>query len=102
MYRIALGVTISTVGTVIWLVLHEFRYLAPYRDELVSRYGVVIALYGAALAFDLYASLYWLCRRLGLGDAGRKLRRLEGEVRAGATFDGELAARLREQEEGNA
>ena len=102
MVRIALGLTISIGGTIAWLALDEFRYLAPYRDQLAMRYGVTIAVYTLALAFDTFAVLYWLCRRLGLGDAGRKLRRLEGEVRAGATFNSELAERLREQEEGNA
>ncbi len=102
MARIAFGLTVSLGGVVFWLALEEFSYLAPYRDQLAARYGAVIVAYSLALAFDTFVLLYWLCRRLGLGDAGRKLRRLEGEVRAGTTFDTELAARLREQEEGNA
>ncbi len=102
MARIAFGLTLSIGGAVFWLALDEFGYLAPYRDRLVAQYGAVIATYVAVLAFDTFVLVYWFCRRLGLGDAGRKLRRLEGEVRAGATFDGELAARLREQEEGDA
>ncbi len=102
MARIALGLTISIGGAGAWLALEEFRYLAPYRDELAKSYGWAVAAYALALAFDLFAFLYWLCRRLGLGDAGRKLRRLEGEVRRGATFDSELADRLRKQEQGNA
>lgn len=102
MTRIALGLTISIGGAAAWLALDEFQYLAPYRDELAARYGLVVAAYVGALALDLFVFLYWLCRRLGLGDAGRKLRRLEGEVRTGSTFDVELAARLRQQEEGDA
>ena len=102
MARVALGLTVATCGCVAWLALEEFGYLAPYRDVLVARYGGVIALCALALAFDTFAALYGLCRRLGLGDAGRKLRRLEGEVRKGETFDSELAARLRKQREGAA
>lgn len=102
MVRIALGLTVSIGGTAVWLALEEFRYLAPYRDELARNYGFAAIAYALALLFDLFVFLYWLCRRLGLGDAGRKLRRLENEVRRGTTFDRELADRLRKQEEGEA
>ncbi len=102
MARIAFGLSISIAGAAIWLALDEFRYLAPYRDSLFKSRGFALVTYVAALSFDLFAFLYWICRRLGLGDAGRKLRRLEGEVRRGATFDKELAERLREQKEGRA
>ena len=100
MARIAFGLTLSVAGTACWLALEEFRYLAPYRDEIAARHGAAIAAYCLALAFDLFAFLYWLSRRLGLGDVGRKLRRLEGEMRRGSTFDRELAERLRDQREG--
>lgn len=102
MARIAFGLTLAIGGAAAWLALDEFRYLAPYRDEMLRSYGGVIAAYVLALAFDLFAVLYLACRRLGLGDAGRKLRRLDGEVRQGKTFDVELARRLRKQEEGRA
>lgn len=102
MARIAFGLTLAVGGAAAWLALDEFGYLAPYRNELLRDYGWVIAAYVLALAFDLFAVLYLACRRLGLGDAGRKLRRLDGEVRGGKTFDTELAQRLRQQEEGQA
>ena len=102
MARIAFGLTLAIGGAAAWLALDEFRYLAPYRDEMLRSYGGVIAAYVLALAFDLFAVLYLACRRLGLGDAGRKLRRLDGEVRQGKTFDAELARQLRKQEEGRA
>ena len=102
MARIAFGLTLAIGGAAAWLALDEFRYLSPYRNELLRDYGWVIAAYVLALAFDLFAVLYLACRRLGLGDAGRKLRRLDVEVRRGKTFDTELAQRLRQQEEGQA
>lgn len=101
MVRVALGLTIAICGIVAWLALEEFRYLAQHRDELAERHGAVIAACGLALAFDTFSLVYGLCRRLGLGDAGRKLRRLEGEVRSGETFDRELAGKLRRQQEGD-
>ena len=101
MARIAFGLTISIGGATLWLALDEFRYLAPYGDGLMRSRGLAIASYVLALAFDLFGFLYWVCRRLGLGDAGRKLRRLEDEVQRGTTFDRELAERLRQQREGN-
>lgn len=102
MARIAFGLTIAIGGATLWLALDEFSYLSPYGDRLAANHGFAIGAYIAALAFDLFAVLYWMCRRLGLGDAGRKLRRLETEVRRGATFDSELADRLRAQREGRA
>ena len=102
MARIAFGLTISIGGAALWLALDEFRYLAPYGDRLLAGRWLPITAYVLALAFDLFAVLYWICRRLGLGDAGRKLRRLEGEVHGGATFDAELGSRLRDQQEGKA
>ena len=100
MARIAFGLTISIGGATIWLALDEFRYLAPYGEGLARSRGIAIGGYVLALAFDLFAFLYWICRRLGLGDVGRKLRRLEGEVERGSTFDSELAERLQRQREG--
>ncbi len=100
MWKIALGLTISISGCAAWLALDELVYLAPYRDALMRAHGGAILVYGSALAFDVFFGLYWACRRLGLGDAGRKLRRLDGEVRRGETFDSELALKLRRQEEG--
>jgi hypothetical protein len=100
--RIAFGLTLSIGGATAWLALDEFRYLAFYRNELLRSYGWIIMAYVSALSFDLFAVLYLACRRLGLGDAGRKLRRLDREVRQGKTFDAELARRLRQQEEGRA
>ena len=102
MWRIAFGLTVSIGGVAAWMALDEFRYLAPYRDRLFESRGFAITVYAGVLAFDLFAFLYWGCRRLGLGDAGRKLRRLEGEVQRGETFDRELAERLRRQREGKA
>ncbi len=76
MARVALGLTISICGSVAWLALEVFSYLAPFRDALTDQFGTVIAAYCLAAGFEVFALLYGLCRRLGLGDAGRKLRRL--------------------------
>ena len=102
MIRIAFGLTLAISGAAAWLALDSFAYLAPYRDQLLRSHGWTAAAFAAALTFDLFALLYLACRRLGLGDAGRKLRRLDSELRHGKTFDEELAQRLREQEEGQA
>ena len=102
MARVAFGITITVCGAGLWFALEEFRYLAPYGKDLFRTRGFVICGYVAALAIDLFAFLYWTCRRLGLGDTGRKLRRLEREVHRGTAFDNELAERLRRQREGSA
>ncbi len=102
MARIAFGLSLSIGGVAAWLVLDELSYLAPYRDALVREHGLVIVAYCGALACNCFALLYALCRRLGLGDAGRKLRRLEREVQRGRTFNEEVADRLRLQRQGEA
>ncbi len=102
MARIAFGLTLSIGGAALWLALDELNYLAPYGRSIMARRGALVVGYVLALSFDLFAFLYWICRRLGLGDAGRKLRRLEGEVRGGSTFDDDLGRRLRDQSEGKA
>lgn len=99
MARISFGLTLSIGGAALWLALDELSYLAPYGRELMAAHGPVIVLFVVALGFDLFALLYGICRRLGLGDAGRKLRRLEGEVHRGVAFDDELGERLRRQKE---
>ena len=103
MARIAFGLTISIGGAGLWLALDEFRYLAPYGDGLLATRGFAIVSCVLALAFDLFAFLYWICRRLGLGDRRPQAAApSRAEVRRGATFDSALAQRLREQREGRA
>ena len=79
-----------------------FQLSRPRPGRFDRPLRTVIALYGLAGGFVVFALLYGLCRRLGLGDSGRKLRRLEDEVRSGSTFDSELAERLHNQREGDA
>jgi len=87
--------------TVIFLALgfflmQECRFLVPYRDLLVGKYGRQLALFGAALFLNLFAALYLLCRKLFLKDTGRKLAHVEKQLRTGASFSEELSRRLNE------
>jgi hypothetical protein len=87
--------------TVIFLALGFFlmqqcSFLIPYRALLVEKYGRAIALYAAALFFNLFALIYLLVRKLLLKETGRKLAHIEKQLRSGGTISEELSRRLEE------
>ncbi len=73
--------------------LGECRFLIPYRQLLLERYGQAIALFTAALFLNLFAVVYLIGRKLFLKDTGRKLAHLEKQLRAGQLSE-ELSHRL--------
>ena len=56
-----------------FVLLQECAFLIPYRTLLVEKYGRVIALYAAALFFNLFALIYLFVRKLLLKETGKKL-----------------------------
>ena len=48
----------------------------------------------------LYAFIYWLARRAGLGDLGGKLKLMDKRLAAGESHDDELARRLQRERMG--
>jgi hypothetical protein len=77
--------------------LEECAFLIPYRDLLIGKYGLKIALFAAALFFNIFAAAYAITRKLFLKDTGRKLAHLEKQLRTGASISEELSRRLREE-----
>jgi len=76
--------------------LEECRFLIPYRQLLLEKYGEPIAAFAVALFMNLFAAVYLLCRKLFLKDTGRKLSHLEKQLRTGASISEELTHRLNE------
>jgi hypothetical protein len=79
-----------------FLLLDECKFLIPYRALLLAKYGRAIALYAAALFFNLFALIYLFVRKLLLKETGRKLAHIEKQLRSADTISEELSQRLRE------
>ncbi len=63
------------------LLLQEGNFQIPYRTLLVERYGRVIAIFAAALFFNLFALMYLFVRKLLLKETGKKLAHVEKQLR---------------------
>ena len=93
--NVFLATTVIFLG-IGFLLLEECGFLIPYRTLLVEKYGRVIALYGAALFFNLFALIYLVVRKLLLKETGRKLAHVEKQLRTGESISEELSRRLTE------
>jgi hypothetical protein len=76
--------------------LEECRFLIPYRDLLLQRYGTTILLFAAVLFVNIYAAVYFGVRKLLLKETGRKLAHVEKQLRTGQSVSEELTERLKE------
>ncbi len=98
--RIALGVSIVIWSLVLFTAMERMVWLRPHMGLVLDAYGTVLAAYLLAAALTLYAGLYALARRLGIGDLGRKMDVLEDGLRRDAPHDPDLAAALARQHRG--
>lgn len=79
----------------LWLfLLGQLDFLAPYRPLLLHSYSKAISLYFGVLAFNLYATFYFLARVLFLKDTGSKLAHLNRQLRWDSGLSVELSRRL--------
>ncbi len=81
----------------LFLLLQECAFLIPYRMLLIEKYGPPIALYAAAVFFNVFAGVYLAARKLFLKDTGRKLAHIEKQLRTGESISEELSRRLSEE-----
>ena len=79
-----------------FFLLEECKFLIPYRALLIAKYSRVIAIYGVALFFNLFALIYLFVRKLLLKETGRKLAHVEKQLRSGDSISEELSRRLSE------
>jgi hypothetical protein len=66
------------------LLLQECRFLIPYRDLLLHKYGMIILAFSAALFLNVFTGVYLICRKVFLKDTGRKLLHLDKQFRTGS------------------
>ena len=82
-----------------WL-LHELRFLIPWRALIVHRYLRGIALYVGLLFVNILVVAIWVERKFFLRDAGRKLRHFDQEIRTGKSeLSREILSRFSNEEE---
>ena len=93
------------VATLIFLALgfglmHELRFLAPWRSLIVHAYLQPIATYCALLFANILGLTIWIERKFFLRDTGRKLRHLDQEIHTGQSeLSGEILAQFGDEEE---
>jgi len=81
----------------LFFLVQECTFLIPYRMLLIEKYGPHIALYAAAVFFNVFAGVYLAARKLFLKDTGRKLAHIEKQLRTGESISEELSRRLSEE-----
>lgn len=83
MIRYAAGAASIALAAGALFLLGELHYLAPYRLELLRRYGAFLALCALAAFVNLLVGALFLQRRFLLKGAGQKLRHLDREIQTG-------------------
>jgi hypothetical protein len=74
----------------------ELKFLAPYRELILHRYGATIGWFLVGAFGNLFAVVYAINRKLFLKDTGRKLAHVEKQIRTGSSISEELSERLTE------
>jgi len=81
-----------------WL-MHELRFLVPWRDLILHEYASSIAAYCALLFVNILGLTIWVERKFFLLDTGRKLRHLDKEIHSGhSELSEEITARFGDTE----
>ena len=99
-WRIATGLSLIFWALALFLIGDRLKYLQPYAELLFTQYTVSLSLYLMTAIVTLYAFIYWLARRAGLGDLGGKLKLMDKRLVAGESHDDELARRLQRERTG--
>ena len=84
------------VATLIFLALgfwmvHELRFLIPWRDLIVHQYWQPIVAYCALLFVNILGLTIWVERKFFLRETGRKLSHLDQQIHSG---DSALSAEI--------
>ena len=99
-WRIATGLSLIFWVIFILLVGERLKYLEPYAKLLFAHYTWNVSLYLMTAIVTLYAFIFWLARRAGLGDLGGKLKLMDKRLAAGESHDDELAERMKRERMG--
>lgn len=82
----------------LFVLMDQFSFLAPYKRVIVSQYLWVIVWLLIALFIDLFAFFYTVTRRLFLKDTGRKLAHVDRQLLTRDTIVRDLSERLEQDE----
>jgi hypothetical protein len=78
--------------------MSQLTFLARYKHLIFGRYLWFVVGALLVLFFNLFASIYWVGRRIWLKDTGRKLAHLERQLDTRDTVARELSDRLSHQD----
>ena len=81
----ALFAATALMLALLFFLVGQLRFLAPYRLFLLHQYGATILLATAVIFVNLVALIFTLGRRFFLKDTGRKLAHFDRELNAGRT-----------------
>ena len=99
-WRIATGLSLIVWVLAVFLIGDRLKYLEPYARPLFAHYTWNVSLYLMTAVVTLYAFIFWLARRAGLGDLGGKLKLMDKRLAAGESHDAELALRMKRERMG--
>ena len=99
-WRIATGLSLIFWVISILLIGERLEYLERYAELLFAHYTWNVSFYLMTAFVTLYALIYWLARRAGLGDLGGKLKLVDKRLAAGESHDAELAERMKRERMG--
>ena len=90
----SLILTVMVLLVLLFAVMGELAYLAPYRDYLLTRYGALAAVLTAALFANIFAAFFTLNRKFLLKDTGRRLSHLDKQIK---THQSDLSAEIQQK-----
>ncbi len=90
----ALFATTVIFLAIAFYVIQECTFLTPWRNQILTRYGITIAAYAMLLFLNLLGIVFSLSRRFFLKDTGRKLAHLERQLRSRQSISEELSRRI--------
>jgi hypothetical protein len=91
------GLAAIVLMVIVFVLLDQLAFLAPYRSLIVARYLWLIVGVLVAVFVNLFALCYAIGRRLLLEDTGRKLAHVERQLLTPDTIARDLSDRLDEE-----
>ena len=81
----ALIITIAVLLALVFWLMGELKFFAPYKLVLWREYAAPILTYGALLSVNVLAAAFVFIRKFFLKDTGRKLSHLDKQLHTGGT-----------------
>jgi hypothetical protein len=79
----ALILTIAILLAIGFWLMHELKFLIPYKHILFHQYSGLILAWLATVFANLFAGVYAIQRKFFLKDTGRKLSHIDQQIAAG-------------------